>query len=81
MASLRQQMREYEKALIEKSLEENNGNQSHTALALGISRRTLLNKIKLHLIGAEAKPVPPVEPPPTTPEPTDPTDPTEPTED
>lgn len=35
-----------ERAEIAKALEENRQNRTHAAVALGISRRTLLNKIK-----------------------------------
>lgn len=51
MSLLKQLMHEYEQALIEKYLQENNGNRSRTATVLGISRRGLLNKIKAYGIG------------------------------
>lgn len=39
-----------ERAEIAKALEENRQNRTHAAVALGISRRTLLNKIKQYAL-------------------------------
>lgn len=39
-----------ERAEIAKALEENRQNRTHAAVALGISRRTLLNKIKQYTL-------------------------------
>jgi two-component system, NtrC family, response regulator AtoC len=39
-------LRDQERELIEKTLAKHGGNRTHAAQELGISRRTLLNKIK-----------------------------------
>jgi DNA-binding NtrC family response regulator len=43
-----------ERAEIAKALEENHQNRTHAAIALGISRRTLLNKIKQYSLTPQA---------------------------
>jgi len=48
MSLLKDLMNQHEKSIIEKYLDENDGNRSRTAAALGISRRGLLNKLKAH---------------------------------
>lgn len=45
---LKRLIREYEKTVVEKFLLENGGNRTRTAEVLGISRRSLQNKLKLH---------------------------------
>lgn len=41
-------LKPYERALIVKYLDANGGNRTHTAIALGMSRRALLLKLKEH---------------------------------
>jgi DNA-binding NtrC family response regulator len=48
MSLLKDLIQDHEKSIIERYLKENDGNRSHTAAALGISRRGLLNKLKAH---------------------------------
>jgi DNA-binding NtrC family response regulator len=48
MSLLKELMHTHEKQLLEQHLIANKGNRSRTAVALGISRRGLLNKIKEH---------------------------------
>jgi DNA-binding NtrC family response regulator len=43
-----------ERAEIARALEENRQNRTHAAVALGISRRTLLNKIKQYALTPQA---------------------------
>jgi transcriptional regulator with GAF, ATPase, and Fis domain len=47
-AELRAQMRDYERRRIEDALRLTNGNQTKAARALGVSRRTLINKLEIH---------------------------------
>jgi len=46
--SLRKALRADEKRIVINALRAHNGNRTHTAHALGISRRTLLNRIRFH---------------------------------
>jgi DNA-binding NtrC family response regulator len=48
MSLLKELMHVHEKQLLEQHLTAHNGNRSRTAIALGISRRGLLNKLKEH---------------------------------
>ncbi len=53
--TLREQMRALEKEIVERVLKENNGNKTHTAVALGISRRGLYEILDRHGITEWAK--------------------------
>ena len=52
--TLKEDLAEVDKAKIERTLEQNNGNVSKSAALLGISRETLHNKIKKYNINASA---------------------------
>jgi DNA-binding NtrC family response regulator len=53
MSVLKSLIQQHEKTIIERYLNDNEGNRSRTAEALGISRRGLLNKLKAYGLIAE----------------------------